>query len=141
MVCLKSEMNSLENNTDRLSEHADTLIWRGTLLSPASQHNGRNPTCGDEIQISILVRENVVDDIRFDGCGCVVSQACASMLCEGVFRKEVSAIMASSPEELMQFCLSGFSVNRQQCALLAYETLMRGLRTLKQHSVERSETA
>ena len=57
------------------------------------------------------------------------------------FGKDVTAIMASSPEDLMQFCISGFSVNRQQCALLAYETLMRGLRTIEQHSVERSETS
>ena len=89
----------------------------------------------------MLVRDNIVDDIRFEGCGCVVSQACASMLCEGVFGRSIAAIMVASPEELMQFYISGFSVNRQQCALLAYETLMRGLRTLEQHPAERSETA
>ena len=127
MVYWKSEMNSRENNTERLSEHANTLTWRGTLPSPASQYYGRNSTCGDEIQISILVREQVVDDIRFDGCGCAVSQACASMLCEGVFGKDVTTSMASSAEELMQFYKSEFSINRQQCALLAYQTLMRGL--------------
>ena len=134
-------MSNSEGNAERFSEHLDTLAWRGALSSPASKYCGRNSTCGDEIQLSILVRDRVVDDIRFDGCGCAVSQACASMLCEGVFGKDVKAIMAASPEELMQFCISGFSVNRQQCALLAYETLMRGLRTLEQHPAERSETA
>jgi len=129
------------DNFERFSEHVDTVVWRGTLSTSASKYCGRNSVCGDEIQISILVRERVVDDIRFDGCGCVVSQACASMLCEGVFGRNVAAIMISSPEELMQFCISGFSVNRQQCALLAYELLMRGLRMLEQHPVERSETA
>ena len=132
--------SSSEGNAERLSDHADAQIWRGHLAWPAVEYCGRNPTCGDEIQISILLGGSVVDDIRFDGCGCVVSRACASMLCEGVFGRNVAAIMVPSAEELMQFHISGFSANRQRCALLAYETLMRGLRTLEQDSVERSET-
>jgi nitrogen fixation NifU-like protein len=39
-----------------------------------------NPTCGDEVTLRVQVREGVVDDVSYDGEGCSISQAAASVL-------------------------------------------------------------
>ncbi len=43
---------------------------------------GANPLCGDEIRVSVRVRDGIIDDLRFEGKGCSISQASASMMTE-----------------------------------------------------------
>jgi nitrogen fixation NifU-like protein len=46
-----------------------------------------NPLCGDEIQIQLKIDDGIIKDIKFDGRGCAISQASASMLTEMVIDK------------------------------------------------------
>jgi nitrogen fixation NifU-like protein len=55
---------------------------RGTVEPADVVREGANPLCGDEIRISLRVRGDVVEDIRFEGKGCSISQASASMMTE-----------------------------------------------------------
>lgn len=50
-----------------------------------------NPTCGDEIEMSIRVEDGVVRELRFQGRGCAVSQASASMMSELVTGRTLAA--------------------------------------------------
>ncbi len=50
---------------------------------------GANPLCGDEIRVSLRVLDGIVEDIRFEGKGCSISQASASMMTEQVKGKRV----------------------------------------------------
>jgi nitrogen fixation NifU-like protein len=53
------------------------------VVDPADvAREGANPLCGDEIRVSLRVRNGVVEDVRFDGKGCSISQASASMMTE-----------------------------------------------------------
>ncbi|SVE64707.1 uncharacterized protein METZ01_LOCUS517561, partial [marine metagenome] len=49
---------------------------------PDSTHNaeGFNPFCGDDIKIHLLVKGDTINDIKFSGSGCAISQASASMM-------------------------------------------------------------
>jgi nitrogen fixation protein NifU and related proteins len=51
---------------------------------------GANPLCGDEIRVSLRVRQGLVEDVQFDGKGCSISQASASMMTERVRGKTVA---------------------------------------------------
>lgn len=57
---------------------------KGTLEPADVVREGANPLCGDEIRLSLIVRDGIVRDIRFDGKGCSISQASASMMTERV---------------------------------------------------------
>lgn len=60
------------------------------VVDPADiTREGANPLCGDEIRVSLRVRNGVVEDIRFEGKGCSISQASASMMTEQVKGKRV----------------------------------------------------
>lgn len=77
--------------------------------------------------MDLLVISRVVERIRFRGQGCMVSQACASMLCEGAEGKAIDEVLKATPEELMEFEIRELTMNRQRCALIGYEALMNAL--------------
>ena len=56
----------------------------GPLEDANRQAEGHNPICGDRLTIAVKVDEGVVTDVRFQGSGCAISQASASLMTEGI---------------------------------------------------------
>jgi nitrogen fixation NifU-like protein len=56
----------------------------GTLPAPTHRSRGHNPQCGDELSVELNVAEGNVRDIRFQGHGCAICIASASMMSEAV---------------------------------------------------------
>jgi len=90
---------SLESNHPvRLSELYREVIMdhyrsprnKGELPDPTVSIDLNNPTCGDEISLYLLVKDGVVQDARFSGQGCSISQASASMMTQAVKGKTVA---------------------------------------------------
>jgi nitrogen fixation protein NifU and related proteins len=71
-------------------EHYQSPHNRGRLTDPSVANRGRNPMCGDDVEISASIAGDTVEDIRFIGRGCSISQASASMLTDLVKGKSVS---------------------------------------------------
>lgn len=67
---------------------------RGELEPPKITQEGFNPSCGDEIILDLRVQDGRVQEIRFRGRGCSISQASASMLTEAVQGKTVEQARA-----------------------------------------------
>ena len=63
-----------------------------------------NPTCGDEVTLRVRLRDGRVDDVSYDGEGCSISQASASVLSELVIGKPVAEAMEKEAafRDLMQ---------------------------------------
>ncbi|HEX8903223.1 MAG TPA: SUF system NifU family Fe-S cluster assembly protein [Longimicrobiaceae bacterium] len=60
--------------------HYRSPSHRGDMDSPDAVVMMRNPTCGDDIVLQLKVREGRIEDVRFKGQGCAISQASASMM-------------------------------------------------------------
>ena len=109
-------------------------------------HLHENPTCGDSLKLEVSVQDNTVERMCFDGNGCAISMASASMMSEllsGKTRPEVKALIdefiqvmqgESGQETLSDWgdlvSLAGvarFPV-RVKCATLAWHTLQASLR-------------
>lgn len=112
---------------ERILEHDRLSTWRGELGQPTHTGYARNTVCGDEVWLSLEVSNGVVEQIRYRGRGCVISQACASMLCEGVEGFSVEQILNMSAEELLDFEIMKLSIHKQQCALVAFQGLQQTL--------------
>lgn len=70
---------------------------RGTLPPPRRAARVRNPSCGDEVTIHLRLAGDRVEAIRFEGEGCSISQASASMMTatlEGRTVQEARAVAA-----------------------------------------------
>ena len=69
----------------------------GRLPHPSHSAEGNNPLCGDQLTLTVVMDGDVVRDVRFDGHGCAISTASASLMTEtikGMKRAEVDALFA-----------------------------------------------
>jgi nitrogen fixation NifU-like protein len=66
---------------------------RGELESPPAQRvEGFNPLCGDEVVVTLEVKDDVVSDIKIAGTGCSISQSSASLMSAAVKGKPVPEV-------------------------------------------------
>jgi len=56
----------------------------GRLEHPSRQAEGNNPLCGDKLHLFLDVKDDIISDIRFEGRGCAISTASASLMTEAV---------------------------------------------------------
>lgn len=119
----------------------------GKIPTPDICVNGVNPLCGDAIELTFLVRDGRIDDIKMAGNGCSISQSSASMMTEalkgksltdsaglaGAFKKMMLENVPADqlPEDLEELAsLEGVRKYpvRIKCALLAWNTFLQGLK-------------
>ncbi|MDN7228715.1 SUF system NifU family Fe-S cluster assembly protein [Planococcus sp. N064] len=89
------------NNLDQLyrqviMDHYKTPRNKGALESNSVNIEMNNPTCGDRIQLTLQVEGNIVKDAKFDGEGCSISMASASMMTQAVKGKDVETALQLS---------------------------------------------
>ncbi len=64
-------------------------------LDPADAHaDGHNPLCGDQLSITVKLNGDRIDDVKFDGSGCAISVASASLMTEAVRGKSLAEFEA-----------------------------------------------
>ena len=112
----------------------------GRLASANREADGYNPLCGDRITVYLEVENNVITDISFEGAGCAISTASASLMTEGVKGKTLDEARAlfdgfhglvtqgnhGDPSELgklVVFAGVGRFPARVKCATLAWHTV------------------
>lgn len=98
---------------------------RGHLDHVSCHADAKNPTCGDSLSMDLLVENGIIKDIRFDGEGCAISQASASLLSESIKGKTVREALAMDTEDVLDLLGVELSPNRLKCALLSLETLKK----------------
>ena len=87
-----------------------------------------NPLCGDIIEMQLeLDKNNQVKDVKFNGQGCAISQASASMLTEIVKGKNLDEVRGISKEDILSLIGGQLSAVRLKCALLSLKVLKTGL--------------
>jgi len=107
-------------------EHWRNPRNKGSLENPDIDVVEANPLCGDVVRLQLSVKEGTVKDVRFEGQGCAISQAAASLLTEMIKGKTVSELEEMKDEELLS-ALGGVIKTRLSCALLPLRALRKGL--------------
>jgi nitrogen fixation NifU-like protein len=95
----------------------------GHLESPDAVAEDLNPLCGDQIRIELKVHDGKVEDVRFSGKGCAISQAATSMLTETLRGKPLEDVARISAEEVVESVGIGISPVRMKCATLGLKVL------------------
>jgi len=88
-----------------------------------------NPLCGDEVEIQIRVGEGQkIEDIKFVGKGCAISQASASMLTELAKGKKLDWVKEVAKEDIFKMLGNpDLGPSRVKCALLGMKVLKTGV--------------
>ncbi len=101
--------------------------YRGELDPNDITFEDDNPLCGDHIRIDIRVDENdVVQEARFSGKGCAISQASADLLVEMIHGKTLDEVRAMTKEELLDMLGIELGPVRLKCALLSLKVVKAG---------------
>lgn len=67
---------------------------RGALDDATASADGHNPLCGDTVTVYIKTTGSIVDEVRFEGSGCAISTASASMMTEALQGKTIDEVEA-----------------------------------------------
>jgi len=114
-------------------DHYKTPRNHGVLEPHDAIAEGQNPLCGDEVTMYVSFGDDgdTIDEVKFEGRGCAISQAATSMLTEMVQGRSATEIAALPKEELLEEIGIPLTPVRLKCALLGLSTLKLALNKAK----------
>ena len=110
---------------DFILEHYRNPHNRGVLVPSDLAFADSNPTCGDEMSMTLRLDESGdrVTEVAFEGRGCAISQASASILTDELAGKSVQELRDLDPKEVLENLGVPIGPARLKCALLSYKVL------------------
>jgi nitrogen fixation NifU-like protein len=115
---------------EALLDHFQNPRNAGELPGANVKIETSNPVCGDILQLSAVIENGIIRQVRFLCRGCTASIACASLLTESVQGKELTALSSLTPDSLAA-SLGGLPPASFHAAQLAYDALQSLLRAAK----------
>ena len=112
---------------EQILDHWRHSPHRGSLEQPDAAADGMNPLCGDAVRIELRLHEGRVVAMMFQGEGCAISQAEASMLADLVEGRGVDEVRNLDRQELLEELGIPLSPARLKCALLPLAVLRQAL--------------
>jgi nitrogen fixation protein NifU and related proteins len=114
-------------------DHYKNPRGHGVIADADAEAEGQNPLCGDEVSIYVRFGEDddTIDEVKFSGRGCAISQAATSMLTEMVQGKKATEVAALDKDELLDEIGIPLTPIRLKCAMLGLTTLKVALHKAK----------
>ena len=100
----------------------------GDIEEPTFTHVGENPMCGDTIEMDVVLDdgEETIEHVAFQGDGCAISQASASMLSEQLHGMDVDELQEMDRDDIVDMLGVDISPMRIKCAVLAEKVAQDG---------------
>jgi nitrogen fixation NifU-like protein len=114
-------------------DHYKNPRGHGLIEDADAEAEGQNPLCGDEVSIYVAFADDgdTIDEVKFSGRGCAISQAATSMLTEMVKGRSATQVATLPREELLDEIGIPLTPVRLKCALLGLSTLKLALHKAK----------
>jgi nitrogen fixation protein NifU and related proteins len=113
---------------ENILDHYEHPHNRGTMEHPTLEYRDLNPLCGDEVRVQgRLDGQGRLAEVCFDGKGCVISLAAASMLMETVEGKPLAEVKKMDRQMMLDLLGIPLTAMRVKCAMLALRTLGKAI--------------
>jgi nitrogen fixation NifU-like protein len=112
-------------------DHYKNPRGHGVVEPSDAEAEGMNPLCGDEVSISIAFDGDTIEDVRFVGRGCAISQAATSMLMDMVKGRKAQEVAELDRDRLLEEVGIPLGPVRLKCALLGLSVLRLALHKSK----------
>ena len=105
-------------------DHAESPYHRGRAPNASCAHTERNAACGDWVRLELVLEaDGRVQQAWFDGGGCLISQAAASILCQAVEGKSIGELRELTAQQVLDWLEIPLTPLRMQCGLLTFKVL------------------
>jgi nitrogen fixation protein NifU and related proteins len=104
-------------------DHYKNPRGHGVIEDADAEAEGLNPLCGDEVAIFVSFDGDRIEEVKFRGRGCAISQAATSMLMEMVRGRSAQEVADMSRDELLEEVGIPLTPIRLKCALLGLGVL------------------
>ena len=113
---------------DRIQDHYEEPYHRGRCSSRTHAHEDNNPLCGDVIRLELQIDDQgALKEVYFNGDGCCISQAAASMLVERFDGKRIEDVKSFTAKDMLDLFGARLMPNRQKCCLLSWRVLQAAI--------------
>ena len=114
---------------DIIMDHYENPRNYGKIENPDVEFHGGNPGCGDTITLQLKISDDgIVQDVKFEIEGCIVSSAGASMISEKIVNKSIDDIKQIGREEMKELLGKDIIIRRPQCSNLGIDTIKTAIR-------------
>jgi nitrogen fixation NifU-like protein len=110
-------------------DHISNPRNAGELADADVSAEETNPVCGDRLRLSLRLRDNLIEEVRFLAYGCPPTIVCGSVLTELLAGKTIEDARKLKRQNLLD-AVGGLPSRKQHAAALAIETLTTALRKL-----------
>ena len=132
----------------KILEIASNTENHKVIKNHTHQSKNKNPLCGDEMEISLIVKDNIIQDIGYQCRSCVYCQASVSLLSRWViqlpiekilnfvskadlfFDESVDQLKKINTKDIKNFkkIMNPENISRKECLLLPFKTLSKALK-------------
>lgn len=106
---------------EHVLDHYEDPYHRGPCERKTHEHEADNPLCGDVVHVELTIgQDGKIQDAWFQGEGCVISQASASMLMEKIEGMTTDQLKQYSAKDMLDLFGPKLTPNRQKCCLLPW---------------------
>jgi nitrogen fixation NifU-like protein len=113
---------------ERIMDQYRSTRNRGTLEAPSFSSGSYNPSCGDAIVVQGIIDNGKLERMVFEGKGCILSQAAASMLADHVAGMRVEELLTLGTDAMKKLVEIEVGPTRMKCVLLSLEALQEGIK-------------
>ena len=115
------------DNLQYILDHYKNPRNFGTIDDADFSYEEGIPSCGDVIRLDVKIKDDILEDIKFSGTGCAISQASVSILTENVIGKKIGDIISLTDHDMLEALGGQVSPIRFKCALLGLTVLKKAL--------------
>lgn len=109
---------------------------KGSIEDAEIKFTENNPLCGDVITVNLKLNELKVEDIKFSGNGCAISQSAASMLTDEIKGKTLEDVKKINREDIADLLGIDIGPVRTKCAVLGLVAIKEGINKFENGKIQ-----
>jgi len=113
---------------ENILDHYKNPHNQGTIENAEIKFTENNPLCGDVVSINLKLTDHKVEDVKFVGIGCAISQSAASMLTDELKNKTLEEVKNFQREDVINLLGIDIGPVRTKCAVLSLVAIKEGIK-------------